>query len=180
MIDTLRSTQPNPPRSRTYRLFMTREGRYLLLTALMGGIIGYLLGLNTAYVERASIKLFLEQSRAENQKMQSAMAGENVKIAAMESSITKLKTTLEELIPSENTYNIKVNQSLIVGGGRLTVGLVGAPSNDSVTLNINGKRQSFGTGDVLNVAADAGTNCRVRVQSFDMFKAIVTATCGGR
>jgi len=159
---------------------MTREGRYLLLTALMGGIIGYLLGLNTAYVERASIKLFLEQSRAENQKMQSAMAGENVKIAAMESSITKLKTTLEELIPSENTYNIKVNQSLIVGGGRLTVGLVGAPSNDSVTLNINGKRQSFGTGDVLNVAADAGTNCRVRVQSFDMFKAIVTATCGGR
>jgi len=99
---------------------MTREGRYLLLTALMGGIIGYLLGLNTAYVERASIKLFLEQSRAENQKMQSAMAGENVKIAAMESSITKLKTTLEELIPSENTYNIKVNQSLIVGGGRLT------------------------------------------------------------
>jgi hypothetical protein len=146
----------------------------------MGGIIGYLLGLNTAYNERASIKLFLEQSRAENQKMQSAMAGENVKNAAMESSITKLKTTLEELIPSENTYNIKVNQSLIVGGGRLTVGLVGAPSNDSVTLNVNGKRQSLGSGDVLNVAADGGTACRVRVQSFDMFKAVVTATCGAR
>jgi hypothetical protein len=157
---------------------MTREGRYLLLTALMGGIIGYLLGLNTAYVDLASVKLFLEQSRAENQKMQSAMAGENVKIAALEGSIAKLKTTLEELVPSENTYNIKVNQSLIVGGGRLTVGLFGAPANDGVTLNINGKRQLLGTGDVINVAVDSGTSCQVRLQSFDMFKAVVTATCG--
>jgi uncharacterized membrane protein YiaA len=159
---------------------MTREGRYLLLTALMGGILGYLIGLNTAYVELASVKLLLEQSRAESQKMQSAMAGENVKIAALEGSITKLRTTLDELIPSENTYNIKANQSLIVGEGRMTVGLVGAPSNDSVTLNINGKRQAFGTGDVLNVAVDAQTNCQVRLQSFDMFKAVVTATCGAR
>ncbi|HZP68824.1 MAG TPA: hypothetical protein VFB29_02670 [Pseudolabrys sp.] len=146
----------------------------------MGGIVGYLLGLNMAYVEMSSVKLLLEQSRSENQKMKSEMAGENVKIAAMESSITKLQATLEELVPSENTYNIKTNQSLIVGGGRLTVGLVGSPANDSVTLNINGKRQSLGTGDVLNIAVDAGTNCRVRLQSFDMFKAVVTATCGGR
>jgi hypothetical protein len=87
---------------------------------------------------------------------------------------------LDELVPSENTYNIKANQSLIVGGGRLTVGLVGAPTNDSVTLNINGKRQQLGTGDVISVAADNQTNCQVRVQSFDMFKAVITATCGAR
>jgi hypothetical protein len=49
-----------------------------------------------------------------------------------------------------------------------------------VTLNINGKRQQLGTGDVLNVTADNQTSCQVRVQSFDMFKAIVTATCGSR
>jgi hypothetical protein len=49
-----------------------------------------------------------------------------------------------------------------------------------VTLNINGKRQSLGSGDVLNVAADNQSNCQVRVQSFDMFKAVVTATCGRR
>jgi hypothetical protein len=67
-----------------------------------------------------------------------------------------------------------------VGDGRLTVGLVGAPANESVTLNINGKRQQLGTGDVLSVAADGQTNCQVRVQSFDMFKAVVTATCGKR
>jgi uncharacterized membrane protein YiaA len=159
---------------------MTREGRYLLVTALMGGIVGYLLGLNSAYVEMSASKLALQQSRAENQKMKSEMAGENVKVGAMESGIAKLQTKLDELVPSENTYNIKANQSLIVGDGRLTVGLIGAPANDSVTLNINGKRQQLGTGDVLNVAADNRTNCQVRVQSFDMFKAVVTATCGNR
>ena len=179
MSDSVRST-PTSARSRTYRLFMTREGRYLLLTALMGGIIGYLLGLNSAYVEIQAGKLALQQSRAESQKMKSEMAGENVKAAAMESGIGKLQATLDALVPSENTYNVKVNQSLIVGDGRLAVGLIGAPANDSVTLNINGKRQQLGTGDVINVAADGQTNCQVRVQSFDMFKVVVTATCGGR
>lgn len=180
MSDSARSTQPTSSRSRTYRLFMTREGRYLLLTALMGGIIGYLLGLNSAFVEIQAGKLALQQSRAENQKMKSEMAGESVKATAMEGGIAKLQATLDELVPSENTYNIKANQSLIVGGGRLTVGLVGAPTNDSVTLNINGKRQQLGTGDVISVAADNQTNCQVRVQSFDMFKAVITATCGAR
>jgi hypothetical protein len=178
--DSARSMQPTSARSRTYRLFMTREGRYLLLTALRGGVLGYLLGLNSAYVEMQAGKLALQQSRAENQKMKSEMAGESVKASAMEGGIAKLQATLDELVPSENTYNIKANQSLIVGGGRLTVGLVGAPTNDSVTLNINGKRQQLGTGDVVSVAADNQTNCQVRVQSFDMFKAVVTATCGGR
>lgn len=180
MSDSARSAQPTSARSRAYRLFMTREGRYLLVTALMGGIVGYLLGLNSAYVEMSAGKLALQQSRAENQKMKSEMAGENVKVGAMESGIAKLQAKLDELVPSENTYNIKANQSLIVGDGRLTVGLIGAPANDSVTLNINGKRQQLGTGDVLNVAADNRTNCQVRVQSFDMFKAVVTATCGNR
>ena len=180
MSDSARSAQPSSARSRTYRLFMTREGRYLLVTALMGGIVGYLLGLNSAYVEISAGKLALQQSRAEAQKMKSEMAGEGVKTTAMESSIAKLQATLDELVPSENTYNIKANQSLIVGGGRITVGLIGAPANDSVTLNINGKRQQLGTGDVISVAADNQTNCQVRVQSFDMFKAVVTATCGRR
>ena len=180
MSDSARSAQPSSARSRTYRLFMTREGRYLLITALMGGIVGYLLGLNSAYVEMQASKLALQQSRAESQKIKSEMAGESVKTTAMESSIAKLQATLDQLVPSENTYNIRANQSLIVGEGRLTVGLIGAPTNDSVTLNVNGKRQPLGTGDVLNVAVDGQTNCQVRVQSFDMFKAIVTATCSRR
>jgi hypothetical protein len=159
---------------------MTREGRYLLLTALIGGIFGYLIGLNTSYVEMSSVKLLLQQSRSDSQKMKGEMAAQNVNSAVMESSRAKLQTALQDLVPSENTYSLKTNQSLNVGEGRLTIGLIGAPANDSVTININGKRQSLATGDVINVPVDAQTNCQVRLQSFDMFKALVRATCTAR
>ncbi|HET9718137.1 MAG TPA: hypothetical protein VFP60_18330 [Pseudolabrys sp.] len=179
MSDTTRSTQPASKRSLTYRLFATREGRYLLLTAVMGAIVGYLVGINTAYMEMSSVKLLLQQSRSENQKMKSDMAGENARAAAMEGTIAKLRSDLEDLVPAENTYNIKSNQSLIVADGRLTVGVVGPPAAEGVTLNINGKRQTLAPGDAINVPVGTA-NCRVGLQSFDMFRALVTASCGTR
>jgi hypothetical protein len=81
-------------------------------------------------------------------------------------------------VPTDDTYVIKPNQSLIVAGGRLTVGLVGSPSNESVNININGQRQTVAPGDIIDVAVDPPATCQVRVQSFDMFKAILSAMCG--
>jgi hypothetical protein len=80
-------------------------------------------------------------------------------------------------MPSENTYGVSPNQSLIVADGHLTVGLIGAPANQSVNININGKQRPAAAGDVIDVAPDPSTSCQVRLQSFDMFKAIITATC---
>jgi hypothetical protein len=57
------------------------------------------------------------------------------------------------------------------------VGLVGPPANDSVLLNINGKTQTVSAGQTLNIAADPATQCQINVQSFDVFKAVVVATC---
>ena len=69
------------------------------------------------------------------------------------------------------------NQSLIVADGRLTVGLVGSPANHGITININGKQQKVAAGDVIRVSPDASTACQVQVQSFDMFKAVLVASC---
>ena len=80
-------------------------------------------------------------------------------------------------MPSANTYNISPNQSLIVADGHLTIGLIGSPGNESVTLAINGKQQTVSAGQVITVAPDPSTNCQVQVQSFDMFKAVLTASC---
>jgi len=55
--------------------------------------------------------------------------------------------------------------------------LVGSPTNQGITVNINGKQQMVASGDVIEVAVDASTTCHVRVQAFDMFKALVTAAC---
>ncbi len=178
--ETVRPTTVGQTGSRLSRLFMTQQGRYLLLAAVLGGFVGYLIGLNTAVLENRATMQTLQQSRSENQKMKGEMAEQDAHSAAMESNVAKLRAALQELVPSENTYILRANQSLIVGGGRLTIGLIGSPTNESVTININGKRQSFATGDLINVPIDAQTNCQVRLQSFDMFRAIVMATCAVR
>ena len=69
------------------------------------------------------------------------------------------------------------NQSLVVAGGRVTVGLMGSPTIQGVNVNINGKRQLAAAGDVITVNIDETRNCQVTVQSFDMFKAVLHATC---
>ena len=81
-------------------------------------------------------------------------------------------------MPSENTYNFTPNKSMIVAGGRLTIGLVGPPTNEGVNININGQQHSAAVGDTINVAVDPTTACQVRVKSFDMFKAVLIASCG--
>ena len=96
---------------------------------------------------------------------------------AVQAKLKSVQDAIDAVMPSENTYVISPNQSMIIAGGRLSVGLIGSPTNESVTININGKRQSASTGDVVNVALNPSTTCRVRVESFDMFKAIVTASC---
>jgi hypothetical protein len=57
------------------------------------------------------------------------------------------------------------------------VGLVGPPANDSVVLNINGKTQSVSAGQTLSISPDPTTKCQINLQSFDLFKAVVAATC---
>jgi hypothetical protein len=81
-------------------------------------------------------------------------------------------------LPSENTYALTPNKSVAVAGGRLNLALVGAPTNEEINLNINGKRYVVPAGEELKIA-EASSECDVRVRSFDMFKALVTASCRG-
>jgi hypothetical protein len=66
---------------------------------------------------------------------------------------------------------------MIVASGRLTIGLIGPPTNESINININGKQQSAATGDAIKFQLDPSTTCQVRVLSFDMFKAVLNASC---
>jgi hypothetical protein len=66
---------------------------------------------------------------------------------------------------------------LIVADGKITVGLIGSPANESIMLNVNGKQLAAAAGQVIPAGLDSSANCRVAVQSFDMFKAVLTATC---
>ena len=162
-------------RSRLYRLF---TGRWLFLLAILAAIICYVIGLNVGYLDIAGARQLIQQLRADNQKLKTEIADLNATQVALQNKLSTFEAALDEIIPSKNTYNIKPNQSMIVASGRLTIGLVGPPTNDSVNININGKQQAMATGDVIKVTLDPSTTCQVRVQSFDMFKVVLNASCG--
>jgi hypothetical protein len=117
------------------------------------------------------------QSRSEVRELKARLADQTSQLASLQAKLDSVQAALDAIIPSLNTYNFGPNQSMILADGRLTVGLIGSPTNERVNVNINGKQHSAGAGDVINFALDASTACRVQVQRFDMFRATLIASC---
>jgi cell division protein FtsB len=117
------------------------------------------------------------QLQSQGQKLEADITDQNANLASLRAQLSSIQATLDSIMPSENTYNINPNQSLIVADGRLTVGLIGLPTNEGVNINVNGKQQLVKAGDVIRVALDASTRCQVAIRSFDMFKAVLNASC---
>jgi hypothetical protein len=158
-------------------MFAARPGWWLFIGAILVGIGCYVIGLNIGYLDIASARQAIQQLRSDNQKLKIQISDLNATQVALQNKIATFEAALDEIIPSKNTYNIKPNQSMIVASGRLTIGLIGPPTNESVIVNVNGKQQSVAAGDVISITLDPRTTCQVRVQSFDMFKAVLNASC---
>jgi hypothetical protein len=138
---------------------------------------GHLYGRYLSSIDLANREAAIEQLRAESQKQKRDIDGKSLQITALQTKLAKTQAALDAITPSANIYNINPNQTLIVGDGHLTVGMVGPPSNDSVLLNINGKPQAVPAGQTLDVAPDPATKCQIGVQSFDVFRAVLVASC---
>ena len=165
-----------------YRLLMTGRGRFLLICILavvvgVGVAAGYVFGVDLIRRDLAATRQQLEILQPENQRLKSQIIDQNSRLVALQAKLAGVQAALDAIMPSENSYNISPNQSMIVAGGRLTIGLIGPPANDSININVNGKQQSASPGDVIKIALDPSTTCQIGVQSFDMFKAVVTASC---
>jgi hypothetical protein len=182
VADRTGSGRSDRENSRLYGLLMTRGGRFLLIVifvvVMLGGAIGgYLFGLDLASRDLAAAKAQVDQLLPEAQKLKRQVIDQNAAFIALQAKLTSAQAVLKAIMPTENTYNIIPNQSLVVADGHLTIGLVGLPANERVNININGKQQSAATGDTIKIAVDPSTTCQVEVQSFDMFKAVLTASC---
>lgn len=160
-------------------MLTANQGRLLLIVPILVGVACYIIGLNVAYLDIAAARQLIQLLRADNQKLKTQLADQTAREVILQGKLTTAQVALDAIIPSENTYNVKPNQSIIVADGRLTIGLVGPPTNESININVNGKHQSAATGDVINIALEPSTACQVRVQSFDMFKAVLAASCAG-
>jgi hypothetical protein len=162
------------------------RGEYAVVTLIasiviiLGSLIGgHLYGRFLAARDLGGRESAIEQMRAESQKQKRDIDEKSAQLTELQRKVMDAQAALEAILPQKDTYNIVPNQTLIVGDGHLTLGLIGSPANEGVLLNLNGKQQMVPAGQVITVAPDATTNCQVSVQSFDMFKALVHATCSG-
>jgi hypothetical protein len=147
-----------------------------LLCIVIGG---HLYGRFLAARDLGGRDMAIEQMRAESQKQKRDIDEKSAQITELQRKVTDAQTALEAIVPQKDTYSIVPNQTLLVGNGHLMLGLVGSPANEGVLLNLNGKQQMVPAGQGITVAPDPSTNCQVSVQSFDMFKALIHATCSG-
>lgn len=175
-------TQPGrSPEGSRWRRFSAEHGATTILVAIIiiVGILigGHLYGRYLSSIDLAEREAQLEQLRAESQKQKRDIDSKSQQLSTLQGKLTKAQAALDAIMPTEHTYNINPNQTLIIGDGHLMVGLVGPPGNDSVVLNINGKSQTVAAGQTLRIAPDPATECKINVQSFDVFKAVVVATC---
>jgi len=165
-------------RRRRHRSGTSRGRAIALLLILVAAGGGYALGLNIEHRDLAASKQLVQQLQNESQNLKKQISSQGVALTSLQAKFASMQSAMNEMKPEKDTYSIKPNESLIVADGRVTVGLIGSPANNSVDININGKRQSAAPGDVIKVAVDPTTTCQVTVQSFDPFKAVFTATCG--
>ena len=182
MTETMEARRSAPTSPQLVRFLMTPAGRFLSVVICVVVIVSvafgsYFLGRVASEREEKAANNKILQLQGENQKLTADNATQLAAIADLQSQIKNVQAKLVAIMPLENTYNISPNQSLIVAGGRLTIALIGSPTNESINININGKQQSVAAGGVINIVLDPATTCQVGVQSFDMFKAVLTASC---
>ncbi len=169
----------------TDRAESSRSAWKSLFLLVGAGVVIWLAGVISGFVYRERVDYrdimdstqLVVQTRTENQELASELNDEKAKFAALQAKLKSVQDALDAIMPAENSYNVNPNQSLTVAEGHLTIGLVGSPANEGVTININGKQYSAAAGDVIRVMLDSSTTCEVGVHSFDMFKAVLTASC---
>lgn len=166
-----------------HNLLMTSRGRVLLaaiVLAVIAGVavFGRFYGQHLAYGAMQDRDSAIRQLETESQQLELAKTDQDTKVKALQAQVASLQDQLNTVLPSKNLYSINPNQSLLVAGGHLAIGLVGGPLSNGINININGKEQFAAVGDVIHVTPDPSTGCDVQIQSFDMFKAQFTASCG--
>jgi hypothetical protein len=156
---------------------MKRHPFIRALIALAVIVAAFLVGRGFAYHDVVTRDATIRQLQKDGQQFETTINQQNNDLLALRSQVAELNAKLEAIMPSRNTYNIDPNHAMIVADGRLTVGWVGLPTVDAITININGTPQPVAVGDIIRVSPDAATACELRLQSFDITRARFTASC---
>jgi len=149
--------------------------RALVIVAVFA--VGFLIGRGFHYHDLTTRDTAVQQLQKTDQQLETNINQQNTELISLRNQIASLNAKLEAIMPAKDTYNIDPNHAIIVADGRLTVGWVGLPTVDGITMNINGTPQTVAVGDIIRVSPDASTTCELRLQSFDIKIARFTASC---
>jgi hypothetical protein len=178
---TSRTAETDLSSRAAWRLLTRRRRVYILLieTLLILGValIGHITGRELARRQLLQREQTIVQLREERQQVSAELNRRADRILTLQTRLNHVQGVLDEIVPSEDIYVMRPNQSLVVAGGRVTVGLVCSPTIQGVNINVNGKQQLVNAGDIVRVNLDETRTCQVTVQSFDMFKVVLHATC---
>ncbi|MFZ0839138.1 MAG: ABC transporter C-terminal domain-containing protein [Xanthobacteraceae bacterium] len=182
MTNTDRTVKTGLSSGAAWRLLARRRRTYVILMVLIviAGLIGHIIGRELGRRNLLARDETIQQLRNERLELNAELGKRNDRLSELQTKLNQVQATLDELMPSENIYVFRPNQSLALADGRVTVGLMGSPANQNVTLNVSGKQHVAVAGDVIKVPLEESTTCQVVVQSFDPFKAIIQATCSGK
>jgi hypothetical protein len=157
----------------------TKPNRYKwlrIIPYLLVGIVTYTIGWQ-AGVRETTNDFRSENSKLqkENQQLANDKSNQAAQMTSMQDQMKSMHGRMDTVMGQLGTFDINPNESAVVAGGHLTVGLVGTPSADRAIINVNGKQKPMASGDV--VAVQLSTTCQVELKSFEIRKAIVTTSC---
>jgi hypothetical protein len=156
---------------------MTRHPFFRTLVIVTAFVVGFLIGRGFHYHDLGTREATIQQLQKTDQQLETNINQQNTELVSLRNQIASLNAKLEAIMPEKDTYNIDPNHAIVVADGRLTVGWVGLPTVDGITMNINGTPQQVAVGDIVRVSPDASTACELRLQSFDIKLARFTASC---
>jgi hypothetical protein len=154
------------------RIFYSLRSILYLVIAIVAYTIGWQAG-----VRQTTNDFKMENSKLQkdNQQLTNDKSSQAVQMTNLQDQMKTMQARMDTVMGQLGTFDLNPNESVVIAGGRLTVGLVGSPANDRATINVNRKQQSMASGDVIDV--QLSTTCHVGLKSFEMLKAVVTTTC---
>jgi hypothetical protein len=178
VVDTTASAQPAPPpQPPKHRWMVPGSWSEWVASAIILGVVA----ICAFFAGEARFSYVIndaQQRTTELQKQYQEKDGEFQREKDENKTLAdKLAATDNRLGEAFNAYRTIVlngNDTTSVSTGHFTVGLVGPPANDKVSINVNGTKHTVAAGDSIDVGI---SNCRVEVQSFDMFKVTLLTSC---
>lgn len=178
MVDTTAPAQPTPqPHHPKHHWMVPRSWSEWVGSVIILAIVA-ICAFSAGVASRTPVindrQQQISQLQKDNQNLRDVTQSEKDKTKALAEKLAVTDTQLKDAFNAYRTIVLNGNDMASVSTGNFTVGLVGPPTNEKVSINVNGTQHTVAAGDTIDVGV---SNCRVEVKKFDMFQVTLLTSC---